>query len=329
MTVPLPTPEPGHEGRPTTSPEKARPAVDDLRRVGRWLHESREMIGRVIPEIVEDRLRQHGRVEAAEESYQRLRHEAASLRDDLIQLRGEARALRRQLVEIGASASSAVARLTETVRALEEIQHWQPTPRAAEASQEPPPARSRWRLAALAAAGATAALLAVVALMLQSTPIPPVTPAPGPALPQPAAVPPTTDRPSAPEPPAPPEVARLPDKPLTPLRNEIRHFRVVNVSGHEIQVVIDYAYAGDQGTRDVFIHAAALREGEELRSRVPGTSFPFAPIRVGDGSATISITKQSDTGPSVSTRIKICMVSIRTQAAFVCQTFPYTKAWDS
>jgi len=329
VTVSLPTPEPGHGGRPPTSPEKARPGVDDLRRVGRWLRESREMIGRVIPEIVEDRLRQHGRVEAAEESFDRLRGEAASLRNELTQLQVEARALRRQLVEIGASASSAVARLTETVRALEEIQHWQPTPRAAEASQEPPPARSRWRLAALAAAGATAALLAVVALMLQSTPIPPVTPAPGPALPQPAAVPPTTDRPSAPEPPAPPEVARLPDKPLTPLRNEIRHFRVVNVSGHEIQVVIDYAYAGDQGTRDVFIHAAALREGEELRSRVPGTSFPFAPIRVGDGSATISITKQSDTGPSVSTRIKICMVSIRTQAAFVCQTFPYTKAWDS
>ncbi|PYN09247.1 MAG: hypothetical protein DME06_15485 [Candidatus Rokuibacteriota bacterium] len=325
----LPTPEPGHGGRPPTSPEKARPGVDDLRRVGRWLHESREMIGRVIPEIVEDRLRQHGRVEAAEESYDRLRHEAASLRNELIQLRVEARALRRQLVEIGASANTAVASLTETVQALEGIQHWQPTPRAAEASQEPPPARSRWRLAALAAAGATAALLAVVALMLQSTPIPPVTPAPGPALPQPAAVPPTTDRPSAPEPPAPPEVARLPDKPLTPLRNEIRHFRVVNVSGHEIQVVIDYAYAGDQGTRDVFIHAAALQEGDELRRRVPGTSFPFAPIRVGNGSATIDITKQSDTGPSVSTRIKICMVSIRTRAAFVCETFPYTKAWDS
>ena len=275
MTVSLPTPEPGHGGRPPTSPEKARPGVDDLRRVGRWLRESREMIGRVIPEIVEDRLRQHGRVEAAEESFDRLRGEAASLRNELTQL------------------------------------------------------RSRWRLAALAAAGATAALLAVVTLMLQSTPIPPVTPAPGPALPQPAAVPPTTDRPSAPEPPAPPEVARLPDKPLTPLRNEIRHFRVVNVSGHEIQVVIDYAYAGDQGTRDVFIHAAALQEGDELRRRVPGTSFPFAPIRVGDGSATISITKQSDTGPSVSTRIKICMVSIRTRAAFVCETFPYTKAWDS
>lgn len=329
MTVSLPTPEPGHRGRPPTSPDKDRPDVDDLRRVGRWLHESREMIGRVIPEIVEDRLRQHGRVEAAEDSYRRLRHEAASLRNELTHLRVEARALRRQLVEIGASASSAVARLSETVRALEEIQHWQPTPLAAEPSQEPRAARSRWRLAALAAAGATAALVAVVALMLQSKPIPPPTPAPGPALPEPAAAPPTTEGRPAPEPPRPPEVARLPDKPLTPRRNEIRHFRVVNVSGHEIQVVIDYAYAGDQGTRDVFIHAAALQEGEELRHRVPGTSFPFAPIRVGDGSATISITKQSDTGPSVSTRIKICMVSIRTRAAFVCETFPYTKAWDS
>jgi hypothetical protein len=329
VTVSLPTPEPGHGGRPSASPEKARPGGDDLRRVGRWLHESREMIGRVIPEIVEDRLRQHGRVEAAEESYHRLRHEAASLRNELIQLQTEARALRRQLLEIGASASSAVARLTETVRALEEIQHWQPAPLAVEASPELPPARSRWRLAALSAAGATAALLAAVALTLQSKPTLPATPAPGPALPQPAAAPPTTDRPSALEPPTPPEVARLPERPLTPPRSEIRHFRVVDVSGHEMQVVVDYAYAGDQGTRDVFIHAAALQDGEELRRRVPGTSFPFAPIRVGDGSATISITKQSDTGPSVSTRIKICMVSIRTQAAFVCETFPYTKAWDS
>lgn len=314
------------------SSDGREPRGEDFRRVGRWLDESREIIGRVIPEIVEDRLRQSGRVEAAEDSCHRLRQETTSLRHELTELQSDARALRRQLIEIGESARTAVAQLSGAVFALEEMRRRRPEPPAAEVGPTPLVRRTRWGLVALVAAGGSAALILGLALAIHLTPMPSPPAAPPPlAPPQPAPIPTATEEQPAPEASATPKVARVPvpENPPVRLRNEIRHFRAVNVSGHEMQVVVDYAYAGDHGRSDIFIHAAALEQGDELRSRVPGTSFPFAAISVGDGSATIHITKQSDTGASVSTRVKVCMVSIKSRSAFVCQIFPYLKAWDS
>jgi hypothetical protein len=62
---------------------------------------------------------------------------------------------------------------------------------------------------------------------------------------------------------------------------------------------------------------------------VPGTSFPEAPIGIGAGNVSINITKIPDTGMSTSTRIRVCMVSIRDRSAFFCETFPFTKGWES
>jgi hypothetical protein len=325
-------PSESHPGDgPSATPEEPPADVNELGRVDRWIGESREIIGRVLPEIVEDRQRQNTRVDVAEDTYRRLRIEATTLRGELTDLHTEARALRHQMIAIGDSARGAVAQLTEAVRALEELQPGQPKSPAGAAPA--PPARRRWRFGALAGWGATAALLLVGALLMQSKPLPlpppPAAPAPAPSPAPPAAAPTPSDQGPALEPPARPKIARLPEKPSLLPRNEIRRVRVASVSGHELRVVVDYAYDGDHGTNDIFIHAAALEEGDELRHRVPGTSFPFAPIGVGDGSVTISIAKQSDTGPSVSTRVKVCMVSIKSRSAFACQIFPYFKAWDS
>jgi len=314
------------------SSERGEPRGGDLRRVSRWLDESREIIGRMIPEIVEDRLRQRGRVEAAEDTCHQLRQETTSLRHELTELQSDARALRRQLVEIGESARTAVAQLSGAVLALEEMRRRRAEPPEAEVGPTPPDRQTRWGQVALVAAGGSAALVLGLALAIHLTPIPsPPAAPPRVAPPAPTPIPARTEEQPAPGAPAPAKVARVPvpENPPVRLRNEIRHIRAVNVSGHEIEVVVDYAYAGDHGRSDIFIHAAALEQGEELRSRVPGTSFPFAAIGIGDGSVTIHITKQADTGPSVSTRVKVCMVSIKSRSAFVCQIFPYLKAWDS
>ncbi len=123
-----------------------------------------------------------------------------------------------------------------------------------------------------------------------------------------------------------PRMVPVPRKRPEP-RNEIRNFRAVSLSGQEMQVTVDYAYVGDHGGQDVFMHAVAL-QSDEWVSRVPGTSFPEAPIDVGDGSVTITIRKVVETGAAASAKVKVCMVSIRSRSAFVCKTFDYAKEWE-
>jgi hypothetical protein len=109
-------------------------------------------------------------------------------------------------------------------------------------------------------------------------------------------------------------------------RNAIRNFRALSLSGSEMEVTVDYQYTGTHGSKDVFLHAAALQD-HQWSSRVPGTGFPDARIKVGSGTVTISITKAADTGNATSTRVRACMVSIPTRAAFACETFAFSKDW--
>ena len=109
--------------------------------------------------------------------------------------------------------------------------------------------------------------------------------------------------------------------------NEIRNFRAESVSEREMKVSVDYSYVGDHGVGEIFMHAVAL-QNDGWSSRVPGTSFPDTAIGVGEGRATINITKLENTGSAISTHVKVCMVSIRDRSAFVCKNFPYTKSWE-
>jgi hypothetical protein len=114
--------------------------------------------------------------------------------------------------------------------------------------------------------------------------------------------------------------------PLPVPRNEIRRFQAASVSDEEIEVVVDYVYVGDQGEREVFMHAAVLRT-DEWASRVSGTGFPGAAVGVGSGRVTINIRKVPDTGPAISTKVRVCMVSLTRRSAFLCENFDFTKAW--
>ncbi len=317
--------------------------VDAPDRFDRWISESQDLLGRIIPGIVEDRQRQRSRAEAAEYACKQLELEANDLRRELRGLHTEVRTLKSDLVEIGHAAGALASHLNRAIVPLTRLRHTIPVPAEtlpAEIAGVEPARAARgipWQKIALGAAVGIGAL----ALALGVAMLAPMRPAP-PALAPPPRETGAVTEPAAPTAvpapgraraavPAPAESANpmaRPEKLVPTPRNDIRNFRAVDVSGRELRVIVDYAYTGDYGTSEIFMHAVALGR-DEWKSRMPGTSFPYSAIAVGDGTVTINISKQPDTPPATSTVIKVCMVSIKKRAAFMCETFPYTKAWES
>jgi hypothetical protein len=114
-------------------------------------------------------------------------------------------------------------------------------------------------------------------------------------------------------------------------RNEITQVAAESLSGQALRVTIDYAYAGDYGTEDVFLHAAALRDyrhGPGLRARVPGTGFPGEAVAVGNGRVTLTINRVVEGDVLTSTAVRVCLVSLPKRSAFLCRNFAHTKEWD-
>jgi hypothetical protein len=114
-------------------------------------------------------------------------------------------------------------------------------------------------------------------------------------------------------------------------KNEITQVSAESLSGQAMRVTIDYAYAGDYGTEDVFLHAAALRDyfhGQGLRGRVPGTGFPGEAVAVGNGRVTLTINRVVEGDALTSTAVRVCLVSLPRRAAFLCRNFAHTKEWD-
>jgi hypothetical protein len=114
-------------------------------------------------------------------------------------------------------------------------------------------------------------------------------------------------------------------------KNEIITLQAESLSGQAMQVTVDYAYAGDQGTEDVFLHAAALQhysQLEGLRNRVPGTGFPGEAVEVGNGRVTLTIARVVEGDASISTSVRVCLISIPKHSAFLCRNFAHTKEWD-
>ena len=141
--------------------------------------------------------------------------------------------------------------------------------------------------------------------------------------------PPVTDlaRPTTSRPPP----ARKPAERRGSPKNEIITLQAESLSGQAMQVTVDYAYAGDQGTEDVFLHAAALQhysQVEGLRNRVPGTGFPGEAVEVGNGRVTLTIARVVEGDASTSTSVRVCLVSLPKHSAFLCRNFAHTKDWD-
>ena len=128
-----------------------------------------------------------------------------------------------------------------------------------------------------------------------------------------------------------PQPARKPAERRGSPKNEIITLQAESLSGQAMQVTVDYAYAGDQGTEDVFLHAAALQhysQVEGLRNRVPGTGFPGEAVEIGNGRITLTIARVVEGDASTSTSVRVCFISIPKHSAFLCRNFAHTKEWD-
>ena len=316
--------------------------VEVRRRVDQWIEESRDVLARAIPGILDDRQRQRARAETAETACEEFRRATSDLRGEMGELHAEIQRLRSELVKISTAASTAIGHVPRALHGPEE------------SAQTRPISGSRAYRAACIALGVVAAILVASGVAVRFLPTTGSTPPaerPGDARDRPTSSTPPAQTPERPPDPTPtvtlpprtdlPRTAPLPatEKSVahtaTPLRqspepaprNDIRNFRAESVSGREMKVTVDYSYVGDHGVGEIFMHAVALQH-DGWSSRVPGTGFPETAISVGDGRATINIEKVENTGSAISTHVKVCMVSIRDRSAFVCKNFPYTKAWE-
>jgi chromosome segregation ATPase len=95
--------------------------LGDQQRVGRWLAEGQDMLGRVIPALVEDRDRVRQTLEARERECEQLRGEVGELRRNLGSLQSELERLRGERVTIAEAFGGVADLLGQIQRPLEEM----------------------------------------------------------------------------------------------------------------------------------------------------------------------------------------------------------------
>jgi len=94
---------------------------EDQQRVGRWLVEGQDMLGRVIPALIEDRDRLRQTLEARERECEQLRGEGGELRRNLGVLQSEVEKLRGERVAMADAFGGVVDLLGQLQRPLEEM----------------------------------------------------------------------------------------------------------------------------------------------------------------------------------------------------------------
>ncbi|HXH83570.1 MAG TPA: hypothetical protein VNN07_11685 [Candidatus Tectomicrobia bacterium] len=106
----------------TTTMEQSQ-SLDDRTRVDRWLEESQYLIGRLIPAFLEDRDRLKGKLEAAEQESDRLRHEIGELRREVANLHAELQFFRGEHAAAAEAASSVINQLADVLKPLNDMYH--------------------------------------------------------------------------------------------------------------------------------------------------------------------------------------------------------------
>lgn len=90
-------------------------------RVSRWAEEGQYLLGRVIPEMLDQHDHLRGRAEAAELDAERLRQENSALRDELIVLRSENAQLRNRQVEVATAFSRLIDQIVQAMAPFNEM----------------------------------------------------------------------------------------------------------------------------------------------------------------------------------------------------------------
>jgi hypothetical protein len=107
--------------------------------------------------------------------------------------------------------------------------------------------------------------------------------------------------------------------------NNIRNFKLTDISSTEIEITLDYHYAGGFGTQDVFIHATPEEAGGVFHPQ--NVEFDEAPVQLGDNTAKLRVKKRFDSQDFTSVQIRVCMSTLTD--AILCKNFPHTKRWST
>ena len=127
-------------------------------RVDRWIEESRDVLARVIPGVLDDRQRQRARAESAETACEEFRRATDALRGDLGELHAEIRRLRGELAKISSAASTAIDHVPPALHG------------PSESDRRPPISGSRAYRAACIAFGVIAVILVMSGLAIRFMP---------------------------------------------------------------------------------------------------------------------------------------------------------------
>ncbi len=116
--------------------------------------------------------------------------------------------------------------------------------------------------------------------------------------------------------------------------NDFYNFSVVDVSGTEMRVTVEYTYTADQPLDKMTLLVCALQSDEQ---QVPGTACTHVAIGARSGRETIDVSAFGLLGDGVgrtSTMVEVCLyawferiVNGKRGEEVYCERFPWTKEW--
>ena len=107
--------------------------------------------------------------------------------------------------------------------------------------------------------------------------------------------------------------------------NDLSHFEAKSLSRVKIMVWIRYRYSGDHGASNIYVAASALNSDG---SQQPDTVYGVAPIKIGESTASVEITKRHGKDLGVSERVRVCLQEGAAGKPFYCETFPFVHSWS-
>lgn len=94
---------------------------EDRQRIDRWIEESQNLLGRLLPTLLDDRERLRSKVEAAEQECERLRGELGERQREIAELRSEIENFRSERAAVAEAFSSLVDHLGQMQKPLHEM----------------------------------------------------------------------------------------------------------------------------------------------------------------------------------------------------------------
>jgi hypothetical protein len=108
-------------------------------------------------------------------------------------------------------------------------------------------------------------------------------------------------------------------------KNSIRSFAAVEISPAELQVSVDYTFAGEAGTNETYIQALPQEKDGSFDPRT--VEVEKIALLPGSHHVRLTITKRPRSRDFTSESIRVCLSA--PGRAILCEEFPFTKSWGA